>query len=117
MRNSASVSARRTSIGFATTSNRRGGRSMAHQQKAPAANAGASVLRGIAYDAALPGSPMTSMAELRSAFLAVERRTTALSTWIACVMLVIAACVGLYQIIARFILEQPAEWSEVIIRF
>jgi TRAP-type C4-dicarboxylate transport system permease small subunit len=57
------------------------------------------------------------MPQLRSTFLAIERRTTALSMWIACVMLVIAACVGFYQILARFVLQQPAEWSEVIIRF
>ncbi len=54
---------------------------------------------------------------MRSAFLALERRTTALSMWIACAMLVIAACLGLFQIIARFVLQQPAEWSEVLIRF
>ena len=54
---------------------------------------------------------------MRQAFLAFERRTTALSTWIACAMLVVAACLGLYQIIARFLLQQPAEWSEVLIRF
>jgi len=37
--------------------------------------------------------------------------------WIACGMLVIAACIGFYQILARFVLAQPAEWSEVLIRF
>ena len=31
-------------------------------------------------------------------------------------MLVVAACAGFYQIISRFILEQPAEWSEVTVR-
>ncbi len=50
-------------------------------------------------------------------FLALERRTTALSLWIACAMLVVAACLGMYQILARFVLQRPAEWSEVLIRF
>ena len=54
---------------------------------------------------------------MRSALLAIERRTTALSTWFACAMLVVAACLGLYQILARFVFQQPAEWSEVLIRF
>jgi TRAP-type C4-dicarboxylate transport system permease small subunit len=50
------------------------------------------------------------------ALLAIERRTTALSLWCACFMLVVAALAGLYQIVSRFIIEQPAEWSEVTIR-
>ena len=54
---------------------------------------------------------------LRGGFLALERRTTALSLAIACAMLVIAVCLGLYQIFARFVFQQPAEWSEVLIRF
>ena len=32
-------------------------------------------------------------------------------------MLVIAATLGLFQIVTRFVLEQPAEWTEVLIRF
>ncbi len=54
---------------------------------------------------------------VRAAFLALERRTTAFSLAFACAMLVAAACLGLYQIFARFVFQQPAEWSEVLIRF
>ena len=36
---------------------------------------------------------------------------------VACVMMVIAASLGMFQIITRFVLEQPAEWSEILIRF
>lgn len=35
----------------------------------------------------------------------------------ACVMMAIASSLGLFQIITRFILESPAEWTEVLIRF
>ena len=35
----------------------------------------------------------------------------------ACVLMVIAASLALFQIITRFVLEQPAEWSEILIRF
>jgi TRAP-type C4-dicarboxylate transport system permease small subunit len=49
--------------------------------------------------------------------LALERRTTALSLWGACAALVVAAVIGFYQIVSRFILLQPAEWSEVSVRF
>ena len=54
---------------------------------------------------------------MRELFLALERRSTALSLWLPCAMLVAAACLGLYQILSRFVFQQPAEWSEVLIRF
>lgn len=54
---------------------------------------------------------------MKSAFLAVERRLTTLSMGLACAMLVISACLGMFQIVTRFVFEQPAEWTEVLIRF
>ena len=54
---------------------------------------------------------------MRKSFLALERATTALALAFACAMLVAAACLGLYQILSRFVFQQPAEWSEVLIRF
>jgi TRAP-type C4-dicarboxylate transport system permease small subunit len=54
---------------------------------------------------------------VRDLFLKVERGTTALATVLACAMLVIAAGLGMWQIITRFIIERPAEWTEVLIRF
>ncbi len=53
---------------------------------------------------------------MKEKFLGLERRTTALSMGLACLMLVIAASLGMFQIITRFVLEQPAEWSEILIR-
>jgi TRAP-type C4-dicarboxylate transport system permease small subunit len=54
---------------------------------------------------------------MKSTFLAVERRLTALSMALACAMLVFSACLGMFQIVTRFVFEQPAEWTEVLIRF
>ena len=54
---------------------------------------------------------------MKRAFLAVEQRTTALSLALACAMLIAASCLGLYQVFARFVFHEPAEWSEVLIRF
>ncbi len=34
----------------------------------------------------------------------------------ACLMMAIAASLGMFQIITRFVLETPAEWSEILIR-
>ncbi|MBN8749155.1 MAG: TRAP transporter small permease [Variovorax sp.] len=53
---------------------------------------------------------------MKEMFLGLERRTTALSMVLACLMLVIAASLGMFQIVTRFVLEQPAEWSEILIR-
>jgi TRAP-type C4-dicarboxylate transport system permease small subunit len=54
---------------------------------------------------------------LRKRFLAFERRTTAVALAGACAMLVAAALLGAWQIVARFVVHEPAEWSEVLIRF
>lgn len=54
---------------------------------------------------------------MKIAFLRFERYCTGFAMLVACAMMVIAASLGMYQIITRFILEQPAEWSEVLIRF
>ncbi len=50
-------------------------------------------------------------------FLKAERGTTGLATALACAMLVTAAGLGMWQIVTRFIIERPAEWTEVLIRF
>jgi TRAP-type C4-dicarboxylate transport system permease small subunit len=53
---------------------------------------------------------------MRNAFLRLERHTTAFAMAVACLMLVIASVLGMFQIVTRFVLEQPAEWSEILIR-
>ncbi|MDP2065091.1 MAG: TRAP transporter small permease [Burkholderiaceae bacterium] len=54
---------------------------------------------------------------MKTAFLTFERWTTGFSTVAACLMLTISASLGMLQIITRFVLETPAEWTEVLIRF
>ena len=54
---------------------------------------------------------------MKNTFLKFEHWTTNFSMLAACAMLVIASCLGMFQIITRFVLEQPAEWTEVLIRF
>ncbi len=53
---------------------------------------------------------------MKQGFLRFERWTTGFAMAVACLMMVIAASLGLFQIITRFVLEQPAEWSEILIR-
>lgn len=56
-------------------------------------------------------------ATLAALVCSVERYTTGLAMLAAGAMLVIAVSVGLYQIVSRFVLEQPAEWSEISVRY
>ncbi len=54
---------------------------------------------------------------MKQVFLRLEHATTTLATLAACAMLVVAASLGMWQIITRFVIERPAEWTEVLIRF
>ena len=53
---------------------------------------------------------------MKSLILRIDRASTALAMAIACLMLVVASSLGMFQIVTRFVLEQPAEWSEILIR-
>jgi TRAP-type C4-dicarboxylate transport system permease small subunit len=53
---------------------------------------------------------------MKSLILRIDRASTALAMAVACLMLVIASSLGMFQIVTRFVLEQPAEWSEILIR-
>jgi len=48
--------------------------------------------------------------------LRLERRVTEASVFVACLLMGAAALAGLYQVIARFVLSQPASWSETLVR-
>ena len=54
---------------------------------------------------------------MKDKFLRLERLTSGFAMLAACAMMFIAASLGLFQIITRFVLETPAEWTEVLIRF
>ncbi|VFR95834.1 TRAP-type transport system, large permease component, predicted N-acetylneuraminate transporter [plant metagenome] len=54
---------------------------------------------------------------MKRQFLAVENVVTQTALVVACLMLALAAGLGFYQVIARFVLEQTTEWTEVLIRF
>lgn len=53
---------------------------------------------------------------MKQAFLALERASTGLAMAGACAMLTLAAALGVFQIFTRFVIESPAEWTEVMIR-
>jgi TRAP-type C4-dicarboxylate transport system permease small subunit len=53
---------------------------------------------------------------VKQTFLRIERISSGVAMAGACAMLVVASVLGMFQIITRFVLEQPAEWSEILIR-
>ncbi len=53
---------------------------------------------------------------MKQALLTLDRWSTAAAMAVACLMLTIASALGVFQIVTRFVLEQPAEWSEILIR-
>ena len=48
--------------------------------------------------------------------LALERRVSATMLGLACLLLLLAASCGLYQVAMRFVLSEPSAWSEVATR-
>lgn len=53
---------------------------------------------------------------MKTLFLAFERRLTSTIIGAACVLLAIASVLGLYQVLTRFLFNQPSTWTEVLIR-
>jgi TRAP-type C4-dicarboxylate transport system permease small subunit len=53
---------------------------------------------------------------MRKSFLAFEARLTAVIIVTACVLLGIASVLGMFQVLTRFIFNQPSTWSEILIR-
>ena len=54
---------------------------------------------------------------MKEKYLRLEHWTSKLSLMAACLMLMLSAGLAVFQIITRFVLEVPAEWTEVLIRF
>ena len=54
---------------------------------------------------------------MKNMFLTFERGCTWAAMLCACAMLALASTLGMFQILMRFVFEQPAEWTEVLIRF
>ncbi len=54
---------------------------------------------------------------MKAALLRLESYSTGFAMAAACAMMALAASLGMFQIITRFVLPTPAEWTEVLIRF
>ena len=54
---------------------------------------------------------------MKQLFLRFEHWTTTIAMVLACIMMALSAIFAIYQIFTRFVIESPAEWTEVLIRF
>ncbi len=52
---------------------------------------------------------------MKTCFLAIERRLTAVIVVLACLLLGLASALGMYQVLIRFIFGTPSTWSEIAI--
>jgi TRAP-type C4-dicarboxylate transport system permease small subunit len=58
-----------------------------------------------------------ALTAMKENFLRLERWTSQIALLTACAMMMVAACLGMLQIITRFVLEMPIDWTEVLTRF
>jgi TRAP-type C4-dicarboxylate transport system permease small subunit len=52
----------------------------------------------------------------RRALLALDRFTTELASALGCVLMAVICCLGLWQVVSRFVLSQPSSWTEELMR-
>ena len=53
---------------------------------------------------------------MKTLFLAFEQRLTSVIIHVACVLLGVASVLGMFQVLTRFIFNEPSTWSEILIR-
>lgn len=53
---------------------------------------------------------------MKTLFLALEQRLTSVIIHAACVLLGVASALGMFQVLTRFIFNEPSTWSEILIR-
>jgi TRAP-type C4-dicarboxylate transport system permease small subunit len=53
---------------------------------------------------------------MRSLVLRLDRWVTPTCMFLACALLCVVVCLGTFQVITRFVFEQPSTWTEEILR-
>lgn len=53
---------------------------------------------------------------MKSLFLSLDRALTGLAMWLACGLLAVISVLGLWQVLARFVLSEPSTWTEELMR-
>lgn len=52
----------------------------------------------------------------RRALLTLDRYTTELASAVGCALLALICCLGMWQVVSRFVLSQPSSWTEELMR-
>lgn len=52
----------------------------------------------------------------KSTILFIDKVLTGLSTYVACFLLATVSCLGMWQVLSRFVLSQPSTWTEELLR-
>lgn len=53
---------------------------------------------------------------MKKAFLRLDRVLTGLSLYTACILLAVISCLGMWQVVSRFVFSQPSTWTEESMR-
>jgi TRAP-type C4-dicarboxylate transport system permease small subunit len=53
---------------------------------------------------------------MKTIILRLDRLITPTCMWLACALLCIVSALGLFQVITRFVFEQPSTWTEEVLR-
>ncbi|MDO8905236.1 TRAP transporter small permease [Hydrogenophaga sp.] len=53
---------------------------------------------------------------MKSFILAIDRHVTGLCLSLACVILAVISCLGMWQVVTRFVFSQPSTWTEEVMR-
>ena len=53
---------------------------------------------------------------VKSAVLFIDKVLTGLAMYVACLLLAVVSCLGMWQVLSRFVLSQPSIWTEEIMR-
>jgi TRAP-type C4-dicarboxylate transport system permease small subunit len=53
---------------------------------------------------------------MKKLILQIDRYTTGLSLHAACALLAVISVLGLWQVVSRFVFEQPSTWTEESMR-
>lgn len=61
-------------------------------------------------------STARGVSRARRALLALDRVTTELASAVGCTLLAVISCLGLWQVVSRFVLSQPSTWTEELMR-
>jgi TRAP-type C4-dicarboxylate transport system permease small subunit len=53
---------------------------------------------------------------MKSLILALDLRVTSLCHALACLLLAVISCLGMWQVVTRFVFSQPSVWTEEVMR-